>query len=137
MALSHHKYFEQITAEITTLASNTTVAIVSIDGMVLDSNIPDGALEAQLSSFASVYLDYGKKMLAIPARDGQRNAAPDKVQTTVTVGAERFIIITQLVADAMLIIVGEDKTKLNDILKKSLEEIDHVNSMIREKEILF
>jgi predicted regulator of Ras-like GTPase activity (Roadblock/LC7/MglB family) len=136
MTLSHHTYFEQIIAEITKLASNATVAVVSIDGMVLNSNITDPTLEAQLSSFASVYLDYGKKMIAIPP-DPKAQGARDFVQTMVTVGAERFIIITQLVEEAMLIIVGEDKTKLNTILKKSLEEIDHANAMIQKKEIFF
>jgi predicted regulator of Ras-like GTPase activity (Roadblock/LC7/MglB family) len=136
MTLSHHTYFEQIISEITALASDATVAVVSIDGMVLNSNVADPALEAQLSSFASVYLDYGKKMIAIPP-EPKDNGARDLVQTMVTVGASRFIIITHLVEEAMLIIVGEDKTKLNEILKKSLEQIDQVNAMIQKKEIFF
>lgn len=136
MHLSHHKYFEQIIAKVTAIAADSTVAVVSTDGMVLNSNVADATLEAQLSSFASVYLDYGKKMVAIPP-DPNRDGARDAVQTMVTVGAQRFIMITQLVADAMLIIVGEDKTKINAMLKISLEEIDHANAMILEKEILF
>ena len=136
MALSHHTYFERIISEVTALSANATVAIVSIDCMILNSNVADTTFEAQLSSFASVYLDYAKKMIAIPP-DQKQNGARDVVQTMVTVGAQRFIIITQLVEEAMLIIVGEDKTRINALLKKSLEEIDHVNAMIQSKEILF
>jgi predicted regulator of Ras-like GTPase activity (Roadblock/LC7/MglB family) len=137
MAIPHHSYFEQVISSIQALSSEMIVAIVSLDGLVLSSNVTDPSKEAELSSFASTFFDYGKRMVAIPASTGNGNGRSDTVQTMVTVGAERFVVITHLLAEVVLIVVSEDKTRVNAVLKKSLEEIDRVNSLIQKKEILF
>lgn len=134
--ISHKQFFDQVILNIEKIASGSSVAIVSSDGLVLHSNVKDETAEAQLGSFSSVFLDEGKKIFSVPASNSAEDVKED-IQTTVTVGAKRVFVLTQLLADAFLVILGEDKSKTNEFLKRSLEESDRLQTMIRKQEIVF
>lgn len=134
--ISHKEFFDQTITHLEKIAPGTSVVIVSSDGLALHSNVKDDDAEAQLGSFASVFLDHGKRIFSVPAStssDGMR----EDIQTTVTVGAKRVFVLTQLLSDAFLVVLGEDKTKTNEFVKKSLEESDRLQAMIAKKEIYF
>ncbi len=134
--ISHKEFFDQTITHLEKIAPGTSVVIISSDGLALHSNVKDDDAEAQLGSFASVFLDHGKRIFSVPAStssDGMR----EDIQTTVTVGAKRVFVLTQLLSDAFLVVLGEDKTKTNEFVKKSLEESDRLQAMIAKKEIYF
>jgi predicted regulator of Ras-like GTPase activity (Roadblock/LC7/MglB family) len=134
--ISHKEFFDQAITHLEKIAPGTSVVIVSSDGLALHSNVKDEDAEAQLGSFASVFLDHGKRIFSVPASTSSDGVRED-IQTTVTVGAKRVFVLTQLLADAFLVVLGEDKTKTNEFVKKSLEESDRLKSMISKKEIYF
>lgn len=134
--ISHKEFFDQVIANIEKIAPATSVAIVSSEGLPLHSNVKDETAEAQLGSFASVFLDQGKKIFDVPASDAA-NGTREDIQTTVTVGGKRVFVVTQLLSNAFLVILGEDKSKTNEFLKRSLEETDRLQALISKKEILF
>lgn len=134
--ISHKAFFDQVILNIEKIAAGTSVAIVSSDGLVLHSNVKDETAEAQLGSFSSVFLDEGKKIFSVPPSQTTEGVKED-IQTTVTVGAKRVFVLTQLLSDAFLVILGEDKSKTNDFLKRSLEESDRLRSLIQKQEIIF
>jgi hypothetical protein len=134
--ISHKEFFDQLIATIEKIAPGTSVTIVSSDGLALQSNVKDENIEAQLSSFASVFLDQGRKIFSVPASEASGETR-EGIQTTVTVGARRVFVLTQLLEDAFLVILGEDKTKTNEFVKRSLEESDRLQAMIKKEEILF
>jgi predicted regulator of Ras-like GTPase activity (Roadblock/LC7/MglB family) len=134
--ISHKEFFDQVIANIEKIAPATFVVIVSSEGLPLHSNVKDDTAEAQLGSFASVFLDQGKKIFSVPASDAA-NGTHEDIQTTVTVGAKRIFVVTQLLSNAFLVILGEDKSKTNEFLKRSLEETDRLQALISKKEILF
>lgn len=134
--ISHKDFFDQVISTIEKISAGTSVAIVSSDGLVLHSNIKDETAEAQLGSFSSVFLDQGKKIFTVPPSDNGESFKED-IQTTVTVGAKRVFVLTQLLEDAFLAILGEDKSKTNEFLKRSLEESDRLQAMIQKQEIAF
>lgn len=134
--ISHKEFFDQIILNIEKIAAGTSVAIVSSDGLVLHSNVKDEMTEDQLGSFSSVFLDEGKKIFSVPPSNSTE-AFKEDIQTTVTVGAKRVFVLTQLLEDAFLVVLGEDKSKTNEFLKRSLEESDRLQVMIRKQEIIF
>ncbi|KAB2880543.1 hypothetical protein F9K33_05035 [bacterium] len=134
--ISHKDFFDQVIVNIEKIAAGTSVAIVSSDGLVLHSNVKDETAESQLGSFSSVFLDEGKKIFSVPA-DNSTESAKEEIQTTVTVGGKRVFVLTQLLNDAFLVILGEDKSKTNEFLKRSLEESDRLQAMIQKEEIAF
>lgn len=134
--ISHKDFFDQVIVNIEKIAAGTSVAIVSSDGLVLHSNVKDETAESQLGSFSSVFLDEGKKIFSVPAANSTESAK-EEIQTTVTVGGKRVFVLTQLLNDAFLVILGEDKSKTNEFLKRSLEESDRLQAMIQKEEIAF
>lgn len=134
--ISHKEFFDQVITSIEKIAPGTSVVIVSSDGLVLHSNVKDETAESQLGSFSSVFLDEGKKIFSVPASDSSEEKK-EEIQTTVTVGAKRVFVLTQFLQDVFLAVLGEDKSKTNEFLKRSLEESDRLQAMIRKEEIVF
>ncbi len=134
MSLSHHAYFTQIIQKAAKLDPKSLIAVVSSQGLVLVSNTEDADLEAQLASYGSAYLEYGSRLFAVPPAEGTEQ---DRIQSVITVGRERFILICQLVADTALVIAGRDKDRVGDLLRFAYEEVNRVNGMLQSREILF
>jgi predicted regulator of Ras-like GTPase activity (Roadblock/LC7/MglB family) len=134
MSLSHHTYFTQVVQKAVKLDPKALVAVVSSQGLVLVSNTDDEDLEAQLASYGSAYLEYGSRLFAVPPAEGTE---PDRIQSVITVGRERFVLICHLVADTAVVIAGRDKDRVGDLLRYAYEEVNRVNGMLQSKEILF
>ncbi|MCB0834938.1 MAG: hypothetical protein KDC45_15820, partial [Bacteroidetes bacterium] len=108
--MTHLDFFNETLNKMTGITPGTYAAFVSQDGLVLHSNVDDEFVEKQLGSFASEFLDHGKKIFSIPlsAKNGQTR----DVQTAITVGSDRVFVITPFLADPFLVIVSPDTARI-------------------------
>lgn len=133
--LSHKTYFDKLIKDIESVDPQSVVALVSEEGFVLSSNTPDESADAQLAAMVSVFMDYGKKIFAIPGvTSDQTNEA---VRTNVSVGDRRYVLVTQLAPHTFIIVAAEDKNRISTMMRKTLEYVDATASMMQKKEIVF
>lgn len=134
MAIPHKKFFDDVIRSIQSADASAVIAVVSQDGLVLSSNKEDSEIEGQLAALSSYALDTSGRLFAIP-QPGKDNGPHDDTRTLLAVGDHRYVCVTRLIASALLVATGEDKTKIAAVMRKSLEWVDEIQNKIKQKEL--
>lgn len=129
MSISHDQCFGQMIKTIAATGENVLAAVVSADGLVLKSNV-DEETEAQLAAVSTILLSQGFRVL-------NAGGKKDVVQTLISAGSESAVAVTPILHNAFLVARIADKNKINLLVKASLEEVDRLQSLIKNKEITF
>ncbi len=134
--ISHKTYFDTVINEVAAAGKGLTAMIVSDDGLVLDSNTEDAHAEAQLAALASIYLEFGQRMMDVPGFTEAASGTEAPMLINLSVSPARFIILTRLSETLVLIVTAENKSLIAEAMKRSLGQAERLTAMVRNQEIL-
>lgn len=122
--MTHYEIFQQMLADIAQTAPAVEAAVVSHDGLVLISNISDLHKESHLAAYASVFMEYGNRMIQLPG-----NTKHSPVEISLNVTADAYILVTRLDNRLMLVVQATDREYIAPLMKQTLKQIERMQSL--------
>ena len=115
------EFFRESITEIQKHDDGLLAAIVSENGLIVDTSLEDEAELKQLAAFVSAFIDFGTRIFSLDYFEKASDSS--NLTTWVGSGLNRFVVVTQFLGGTFFVILGKDHAAISSSAEKVMDLI--------------